>query len=67
MFDDWRISMKIFTPLNPPASAQRAVAPRLTYDYGIRETCHGSGLDVRNGRLFEKTQRKRIFLDQRKS
>ncbi len=51
----------------PGAVAQRAVAPRRTYDFGFREACHGVGMDVRNGRLFEKTQRKQIFLTQRKS
>lgn len=51
----------------PSAIAHRAVSPRRTYDYGFRENCHGQALDVRNGRLFEKTQRKQIFLTQRKS
>lgn len=59
--------MKTCFNLMPSAIAHRAVSPRRTYDYGFRENCHGQALDVRNGRLFEKTQRKQIFLTQRKS
>ena len=59
--------MKTSISFEAAASAQRAVSPRRTYDYGFRQACHGLALDVRNGRLFEKTQRKQIFLTQRKS
>lgn len=59
--------MKTNISFVPAACAQRAVSPRRTYDYGFRQECHGLALDVRNGRLFEKTQRKQIFLTQRKS
>jgi hypothetical protein len=49
------------------AFAWRAVTPRRTYDFGFREDCQGVGMVVRNGRVFEKTLNKQIFLTQRKS
>ena len=48
--------------VNARFDALKAVAPRHTYDLGFRDVCRGVALDVRNGRLFEKTQRKIIFL-----
>ena len=67
MFDDWKMNMKTNIALEPAACALRAVAPRRTFDFGFRQACHGLAMDVRNGRLFEKNQRKQIFLSQRKS
>jgi hypothetical protein len=49
--------------LKTPAYATKAVAPRHTYDFGFRDASHGAGCDVRNGRIFEKTSRKVIFLN----
>lgn len=50
---------------NAPADARKAVAPRHTFEFGFRDECRGASLDVRNGRLFEKTQRKIIFFEGR--
>ena len=51
--------------LKARSNALKAVAPRHTYDFGFRDACRGVALDVRNGRLFEKTQRKIIFFETR--
>lgn len=51
--------------LKARSNAMKAVAPRHTYDFGFKDVCRGAGLDVRNGRLFEKTQRKIIFFETR--
>lgn len=46
---------------NAPATAIKSVAPNRTYDFGFGNAAYGYGLNVRNGRLIEKTQRKAIF------
>lgn len=49
--------------LKTPAYAARAVAPRHTFDFGYRDACHGAGLTVRNGQIYEKNSRKLIFIN----
>ncbi len=39
----------------------KSVAPRRTYDFGYGDNTHGFGLEIRNGRMVEKTVRKVIF------
>ncbi len=67
MFDDLQHGRNLEMRIQCAAFAWRAVAPRRTYDYGFREDCQGIGMVVRNGRVFEKTLNKQIFLIQRKS
>jgi hypothetical protein len=50
---------------NPRAFATKSVAPRHTFDFGFRDACHGAGLDVRNGQIYEKNRRKLIFITSR--
>jgi hypothetical protein len=35
------------------------------FDFGFRDACHGAGLDVRNGQIYEKNRRKLIFITSR--
>ncbi len=67
MFDDLQHGRNLEMRIQCAAFAWRAVAPRRTYDYAFREDCQGIGMVVRNGRVFEKTLNKQIFLIQRKS
>jgi hypothetical protein len=67
MFDDFGDEMKTQVKCQSAASSWKAVSPRRTYDHGFREDCQGAGMDVRNGRMFEKTLRKQIFLNIKKS
>ena len=67
MFDDFWIEGETKMKVQAAAFSWKAVSPRRTYDYGFREECQGAGMIVRNGRVFEKTRCKQIFLTQRKS
>ena len=49
--------------MNARPNPKKSLAPRHTYDFGFRDVCRGVGLDIRNGQLFEKTQRKIIFFE----
>ena len=59
MFDDLEWAVKNF--VTTPANAMKSVAPRRTYDFGYGDNTHGYGLEIRNGRMIEKTVRKVIF------
>ena len=59
MFDDLEKAVKNF--VTTPANAMKSVAPRRTYDFGYGDNTHGFGLEIRNGRMVEKTVRKVIF------
>jgi hypothetical protein len=64
MFDDLEIIMKNFESI--PAVSIKNVAPNRTFDFGFLNEADGSGLEIRNGRLIEKNQRKNFFLKKRK-
>ena len=49
-----------------PAVSIKNVAPNRTFDFGFLNEADGSGLEIRNGRLIEKNQRKNFFLNKRK-
>jgi hypothetical protein len=44
-----------------PANAMKSVAPRRPSDFGCGDNTRGFGLEIRNGRMIEKTIRKVIF------
>lgn len=64
MFDDLEIIMKNFESI--PATSIKKVAPNRTFDFGFLNEVDGSGLEIRNGRLIEKNQRKNIFINKRR-
>ena len=64
MFDDLEIIMRNFESI--PASSIKKVAPNRTFDFGFFNEVDGSGLEIRNGQLIEKNQRKNFFLNKRK-
>jgi hypothetical protein len=64
MFDDLEIIMKNFASI--PAISIKNVAPNRTFDFGFLNEADGSGLEISNGRLIEKNQRKNFFLNKRK-
>ena len=49
-----------------PAISIKKVAPNRTFDFGFFNEADGSGLEIRNGQLIEKNQRKSFFLNKRK-
>jgi len=64
MFDDLEITMRNFESI--PAISIKKVAPNRTFDFGFLTEADGSGLEIRNGQLIEKNQRKNFFLNKRK-
>ena len=64
MFDDLEIIMRNFESI--PAISIKKVAPNRTFDFGFFNEADGSGLEIRNGQLIEKNQRKNFFLNKRK-
>ncbi len=64
MFDDSEIIMRNFESI--PGISIKKVAPNRTFDFGFFNEADGSGLEIRNGTLIEKNQRKNFFLNKRK-
>ena len=64
MFDDLETAMRNFESI--PAISIKKVAPNRTFDFGFFNEADGSGLEIRNGQLIEKNQRKNFFLNKRK-
>ncbi len=51
---------------NVPAFGWKDVASRKTFDFGFKNECQGWGIEVRQGRLFEKTKRRINFFESKK-
>ena len=49
-----------------PAISIKKVASNRTFDFGFFNEADGSGLEIRNGQLIEKNQRKNFFLSKRR-